>query len=230
MLTNEVKERMENICGATNFSLILRNSEHIARYIQGGEWISLQTTGEGIFKEEFINKMARNQKKYINTIPMVLQPKKQPRQKIYENITHSSFNFEKDKSTLDDHDDDMFNIVLFGPTGCGKSSIINLLFNETVTEASSGAKSVTRAINFTQGRGQFIEVREREEVNKLHYVNVIDTVGLCDSVMSENEVFNLVQDKLKTNLLHIDRVFIVCSGRLETYHQLAIKQFMHWLR
>ena len=32
-MTNDVKERMKSLCGATNFSLGLRNSEHAARYV-----------------------------------------------------------------------------------------------------------------------------------------------------------------------------------------------------
>ena len=31
MLTPEVKERMKQVCGATNYSLALRNCEHVAR-------------------------------------------------------------------------------------------------------------------------------------------------------------------------------------------------------
>ena len=31
-MTRDVKARMEKLCGATNFSLGLRNSEHAARY------------------------------------------------------------------------------------------------------------------------------------------------------------------------------------------------------
>ena len=32
-MTKDVKARMEKLCGATNFSLGLRNSEHAARYV-----------------------------------------------------------------------------------------------------------------------------------------------------------------------------------------------------
>ena len=31
-MTKDVKERMDLLCGATNYSLALRNSEHAARY------------------------------------------------------------------------------------------------------------------------------------------------------------------------------------------------------
>ena len=33
--TNEVTERMAKLCGATNYSLALRNCEHAARYVKG---------------------------------------------------------------------------------------------------------------------------------------------------------------------------------------------------
>ena len=44
--TNEVRIRMEKVCGATNYSLALRNCEHVARYIFCGHWASFQMTGE----------------------------------------------------------------------------------------------------------------------------------------------------------------------------------------
>ena len=120
---------------------------------------------------------------------------------------------------------------MIGPTGSGKSSIINLLFNKNITPAHAGATSVTREVIFHQGSCDFEKLVDGNKLNIKHpKINVIDTIGLCDTVMERNEVFNLIKDKLRTNVLHIDRVVIVCSGRLEKNHQIEIKQFMKWLR
>ena len=40
--TAKILERMDRVFSATNYSLRLRNSEHLARYIMEGEWQSLQ--------------------------------------------------------------------------------------------------------------------------------------------------------------------------------------------
>ena len=230
VFTKVVKERMQKVCGATSFSLILRNGEHVARYIQSGCWVSMQTAGIGSFKKEFVDQMTSDEKKNINTFPLGLETRLDTNQKIYENITYDPFIFKGNKSFMNTDDDEMYNIVFIGPTGTGKSSIINMLFNRKVTPSSAGAQSVTKTINFTHGNGQFYEVKEDQRIIKSHDVNIIDTIGLCDSDMSEEEVFNVIQQKLDINLFHIDWVVIVCSGRIETYHQQAIKKFMCWLQ
>ena len=90
---------------------------------------------------------------------------------------------------------------------------------------------MTREVIFLQGSCDFDKLVEGSKLNFKHpKINVIDTIGLCDTVMQKNEVFNLIKDKLRISLLHIDRVVIVCSGRLEKNHQIEIKQFMKWLR
>ena len=53
--------------------------------------------------------------------------------------------------------------------------------------------------------------------------------GFCDSVLSPQEVYNAIKASVKLNLAYIDRVVIVCSGRIEKGHEDAIKQFMYWL-
>lgn len=41
-------------------------------------------------------------------------------------------------------------------------------------------------------------------------VNVVDTIGLCDSTLKPTEVTSLIKDHIQTNLVHIDSVVIVC--------------------
>ena len=53
--------------------------------------------------------------------------------------------------------------------------------------------------------------------------------GFCDSVLTPKEVYNAIKASVKLNMAYIDRVVIVCSGRIEKGHEDAIKQFMKWL-
>ena len=48
--------------------------------------------------------------------------------------------------------------------------------------------------------------------------------------MSSTQVLQLIKDSVKINLAYIDKVVIVCSGRIEGAHVEAIKQFMKWLQ
>lgn len=65
---------------------------------------------------------------------------------------------------------------------------------------------------------------------KWRKVNVIDTIGFCDTTLAPTEVLALIKQKIRTNILHVDRVLIVCSGRIERDHVAAIKQIMEWLK
>ena len=49
--------RMQAVCGARNFSLALRNGEHLARYVFTGAWLSLQML-DGITPSEQYTPMA----------------------------------------------------------------------------------------------------------------------------------------------------------------------------
>ena len=40
----------------------------------------------------------------------------------------------------------------------------------------------------------------------------------------------MIKSSVKVNLCNIDKVVVVCSGRLESNHVQAIKQFMKWLQ
>ena len=54
-------------------------------------------------------------------------------------------------------------------------------------------------------------------------------IGFCDSAWSKTEVFKVIQSSMKVNVAYIDKVVIVCAGRIEGAHVGAIKQFMDWL-
>ena len=85
--------------------------------------------------------------KLINTFPKELQPEEAVWVQLHEGIT----DFVRDpisKKALTSLDAEMFNILFLGPTGCGKSTLINQMFSLTVCQADSGIDSVTKELHY----------------------------------------------------------------------------------
>ena len=53
ILTQEVMDRMKKVVGTTNYSVALRNCEHVARYVQCGSWVSFQMSSKGMLRKMF---------------------------------------------------------------------------------------------------------------------------------------------------------------------------------
>ena len=72
----------------------------------------------------------------------------------------------------------------------------------------------------------------RQVRNRTETVNIIDTVGFCDTVMTTKAVLDVVKSFIATNLegLYIDKVIFICAGRIEKAHVESIKTFLSWLR
>ena len=48
--------------------------------------------------------------------------------------------------------------------------------------------------------------------------------------MTREEVFKIIKDRVEVNVAYVDKVIIVCSGRIEREQVEAIKQCMEWLQ
>jgi hypothetical protein len=104
--------------------------------------------------------------------------------------------------------------------------LINHLFNANVVKAGASIHSVTRQIQYTQGQLKWLEDKKWD---KREQVNVIDTIGFCDTELSSQEVQSAIRSSVRTSITYIDKVVIVCSGRIEPPMVQAIKKMTKWL-
>merc|ERR1712232_885197 len=111
-------------CGATAFSLLLRNSKHFAKYIAGQGWISLQCCEGGPIYRSFYQYLAAESRQQINALPMELSKTNLTIRPVYKRerafIEYSG----RPKVLTQEQVENAYNVVLLGPTGCGKSGLI----------------------------------------------------------------------------------------------------------
>ena len=136
--------------------------------------------GGGSLKKRFLkNMIAYSLTKLINVLPDELAPDDHALSKLYLDAPENAhLRFLKSKFMLCEADEKCFNIVLIGPTGAGKSTLINNLFNLTVSETAGSSESVTREVKFYQGSFNI--------ARQMRSVNVIDTLGRSDIVHFSN--------------------------------------------
>ena len=128
--------------------------------------------------------------------------------------------FIEEKQAMDARDDNAINVAVIGPTGSGKSLLINRLFNLSVSKEGGSYASVTRNFKIYQGRGLCFGVEKT--------FNIIDTIGFCDSTFQPQEVIDLLKRFLVDQGTKIDRIIVVTAGRIERIHAESIKQIMKW--
>mmetsp|Transcript_86848 Transcript_86848/g.202148 ORF Transcript_86848/g.202148 Transcript_86848/m.202148 type:complete len:437 (+) Transcript_86848:37-1347(+) len=220
-VTDAVTGRMEEVCGARGHSFCLRNSEHLAKYIATGSWVSTQMFPQGFIMEIFKSAM-KTPMPEINTPPEEMKKKHLVKKLYPQPVEYVKYKATKTVLSADEANNGSYNVVLLGPTGSGKSSLINLLYNRTVCPAAASPTSVTRHMRITQGTANIM--------GKETLCNIIDSIGFCDSELSPTEVMATIKQHLKLTFLEVDRVVMVCSGRLEAMQQSAMKQIMEWLK
>jgi hypothetical protein len=113
---DEVQARMRQVVGATGYSLCLRNCEHVARYIYCGSWTCTQMVPNGHLHKQFISYLMADAKRYMNTMPLQLEPPEGDPNVLYEGQT-GIIKFDRKKQALDVYDQKKYNVVVMGPTG-----------------------------------------------------------------------------------------------------------------
>ena len=223
--TAEVLERMNRVFSATNFSFCLRNSEHMARYIMEDSWLSLQLMREGEMRKYFGQILKPEHLRLIASLPSDLLAKEtlvdtKPIFDGVDMVTYERYvSMEDIKLTSD-----AYNIVIVGPTGAGKSTLTNIFFNASVSRTrDQNAISVTRSFLMVQGSYTCSD-------NKQLKVNVVDTMGLCDLFMEDEEAVRILSEAIFTEQTKIDKVVIVVGETpISTAHSAAIKVLLQEL-
>lgn len=251
-VTTAIKERMVQVMGMCNFSLCLRNSEQVANYIFSGEWMSLQMEAEGALLQYFGNMMNPIDLKKVNVFPSTILPTSiggRSSPKLYSMIdkqyTPTSFQYYSDGNK------DSYNILVvgkdnkiycfiksnfffnkngfLGPTGAGKSKLVNVLFNTAICDSKISHESVTRDVCFIEGKGEIFDLKTSMKQTKK--IVIADTVGLCDTELEDKQLFKMLKGRVSINIQQIDAVFIVFKAdRLLKEHVKNITKVMEWLQ
>eukprot|EP00435_Cladocopium_sp_Y103_P024113 s620_g5.t2 len=185
--TNAVERRLRQVCGATAYSVALRNCEHSARYIHSGRWISYQMSGESSsLGATFVRSMMDEHFRKLNRLPRELREYARPTLPYSPNVYPGFLEYQGSPQGLSKADHSAFNVLVVGPSGCGKSRLINLLFNRKVAESRGSAASITGELHVYSGRG-LINGRQKK-------VNIIDTIGLCDAHIHDEDFMQLTRN------------------------------------
>ena len=125
--------------------------------------------GDAPFKKS-LGELSNQTKILVNTLPKELETKIEIAKVIYPELEPNNLQFQNFATSVSDNENNSFNIVVLGPTGCGKSTIINQLFNRTVSATAATAGPVTQELKFFHG-----DLITSEEGSK--QITIIDTIG-----------------------------------------------------
>lgn len=236
-MDQKTRDRIRMILGIKTQSILFQNSEHIANYIHSGKWISSQTNENGHIYNDLIqiNDLPRSSAKYrfkdvfiecfnsdfkilINTFPSTIDPCNLDEKSIYPFITKTYLKSPQIHFYLDYNDNSASNVLLIGPTGAGKSNLINALFNKKIVESQPSFTSVTKEIYFIKCQ------------NNGKKLVLTDTVGLCDTEYNEEELMRMIKGRINRNFRSIDVVLIVLAmDRITLDRSNSIKKVLEWL-
>ena len=231
--TEDVVKRMKEVLGTTNFSLLLRNSEHLVTYIYSGVWTSYQLNREDSIIINRLNPNKQIEMKVDEKPEELLTLNKehlQLQKKIHDSIPFSAC-IQNGCDNEISKEENSYNVLILGPTGAGKSTVANHLFNvRNFYPVGPGVKPETRDVHFASGEYIFpikkkTQNTKAEERNRP--VNIFDTPGFGDALIRKDDVlFQYIFSRLKRKVSHLNKVVIIFD-KDTTGGQLACLKY--WL-
>lgn len=229
-----IRQRIEHVLGMKNYSLCLRNCEHVANYIFKGIWYSKQMENWATILEFFMHDKA----KFINKFPSKIRPhvfiESENREQVYSFISNEEIELFEPYSMqyfLDEPANDTYNILLIGPTGSGKSNLVNVIFNRKIVESEPGFDPVTDEIVMIKCKGKIYNNETNSYISK--DIIVTDTIGLSDRNWENNpslDLFTFLKEHISCNFRKFDVVYIVFrNDRLLQDSINNIKNVLNWL-
>ena len=233
-LTKSVRQRIEHVIGMKNFSLCLRNSEHFANYIYKGYWHSSQAES---FRTLLKVPMSTREIKFLNKFPSKILPhvfidENTAYERVYSFLPKDIQLFEPYKMEyfLED-EQDSYNILLIGPTGAGKSNLVNAIFNQKIVESEPSFDEITEEIIMIKCKGRINDNETKQYVDR--EIIVTDAIGFLDRKWNEANSPSLLQflkDRISSNFRKFDLVYIVFSNdRLLLEPIENIRNVLKWL-
>jgi len=219
---DDMRLRAKQIVGATSYSLMLRNCQHCVTYIVNGLWASTQTTTSGPIRVALESYLIDSVIAKVNTKPAELVSPFTIGEHPMERDLERVFIYEHTRNIAQQIHQNDFNVVVLGPTGVGKSHLINLMANQSIVESRAGMASITKELSFCRGK-----IVSSNIMCPAGYI--VDTIGLCDTVLSIQDVHKILKHAILSNLVHINMFIFMLPKRVTGDVKKSILQMLSWL-